>query len=238
MSPQAGFLLQDQVVPRLASAIPNAVPIIAPEDAQEVIQDGTAMAAQMMHNAERAGKKVVKHAKGSQRNRLSCGNIAYYTIVKLRNGRRSTGSSVVDVYGAGTQITGNARMTSLDDVAAVDEVNGGEIYAFHDVLAADQEDPATQAARKLDWDAFLAGLSDDDKAIINCLVEGKPLAVLARATGINSSTFQYHKERLAKAVADFMGVDILVQVQRQPQWKDSLDATRERLACHDQRRHL
>ena len=62
MSPQVGFLLQDQVVPRLRSAIPNALSFIGCEDAEELIQDGTALAAQMMHNAEQAGKKVVRSA--------------------------------------------------------------------------------------------------------------------------------------------------------------------------------
>ena len=57
MSPQAGFLLQTEVLPRLISAIPQAVSFIGSEDAQELIQDGTLIAAQMIHNAERAGKE-------------------------------------------------------------------------------------------------------------------------------------------------------------------------------------
>ena len=51
MSPQAGYLLQEEVVPRLASAIPNAVAFIGSEDAEELIQDATAIAAKIMHNA-------------------------------------------------------------------------------------------------------------------------------------------------------------------------------------------
>ena len=104
MSPQAGFLLQTQVLPRLISAIPIAVSFIGSEDAQELIQDGTALAAQMIHNAEQAGKKVIK-TPGSRRGArklsavktISAGNIAFYTLQKLKCGRRSTGSSVVDV---------------------------------------------------------------------------------------------------------------------------------------------
>ena len=52
MSPQAGFVLQDQVVPRLRSAIPNVVHCVGAEDAQELIQDSIAMAAKLMHNVE------------------------------------------------------------------------------------------------------------------------------------------------------------------------------------------
>jgi len=37
MSPEAGFLLQDQIIPRLISAIPNVVHLIAPEDEGELV---------------------------------------------------------------------------------------------------------------------------------------------------------------------------------------------------------
>jgi hypothetical protein len=55
MSPQAGSILLEQVVPRLRSAIPRAVRCVGAEDHEELIQDGTAIAAKMLHNAEAAG---------------------------------------------------------------------------------------------------------------------------------------------------------------------------------------
>ena len=84
----------------------------------------------------------------------------------------------------------------------------------------------------------MAGLSERDKAIINYLVQGKPLASLARRRHLNTSKLLYHKRRLADAIANFMGSDILIQIRRKPNWKDSLDASRERLACREERRHL
>jgi hypothetical protein len=242
MSPQAGFLLQTQVIPRLKSAIPIAVSFIGSEDAQELVQDGTLIAAQIIHNAEQAGKKVVRNPGGGQRGTrkirtISAGNVAFYTLQKLKCGRRSTGSSTVDVYGSGTQINGTTRLTSLDETAAgLDDV--GEPLVLHDLLSNDQEDPGTKAARKMDWDSFMVGLSARDQAIINCLVEGKPLASLARRRHLNTSTLLYHKERLALKIQDYMGADILIQIRRKPNWKDSLDASRERLACREERRHL
>jgi hypothetical protein len=243
MSPQAGFLLQTQVLPRLKSAIPLAVSFIGSEDAQELVRDGTLIAAQMIHNAEQAGTKLVRNpgaGRGARKVRtISAGNIACYTIQKLKCGRRSTGSSTVDVYGSGTQINGTTRLSSLDEavpMTGVDDV--GEPLALHDVLSRDEEDPGTKAARKMDWDSFMAGLSVRDQAIINCLVEGKPLASLARRRHLNTSTLLYHKRRLADAIANFMGSDILIQIRRKPNWKDSLDASRERLACREERRHL
>ena len=50
MSPQAGFILQTQVLPRLRSAIPNVVHCVDAEDAQALIQDSIAMAVRMLHN--------------------------------------------------------------------------------------------------------------------------------------------------------------------------------------------
>jgi hypothetical protein len=35
-----------------------------------------------------------------------------------------------------------------------------------------------------------------------------------------------------------MGNDILIQIQRHPAWKDSINSTREKLACRDERRSL
>jgi DNA-binding CsgD family transcriptional regulator len=242
MSPQAGFLLQDQIIPRLISAVPNSVSFIGSEDAQELVQDGTLIAAQMIHNAERSGKKVVRNPGAGRRQgarklrTISAGNVAFYTIQKLKCGRRSTGSSTVDVYGSGTQINGTTRLTSLDEtVAGLDDV--GEPLVLHDVLSNDQEDPATRAARKMDWDSVMASLSARDQAIINCLVEGKPLASLARRRHLNNSTLLYHKERLALKIQEYMGSDILIQIRRKPNWKDSLDASRERLACREERKH-
>jgi hypothetical protein len=243
MSPQAGFLLQDQVLPRLKSAIPIAVSFIGSEDAQELVQDGTLIAAQMIHNAEQAGKKVVKTPgalRGARKIKtISAGNVAFYTLQKLKCGRRSSGSSVVDVYGSATRINGATRLTSLDEAAPVTGLDDvGEPLVLHDLLSRDEEDPGTKAARKMDWDSFMAGLSERDKAIIQFIVEGKPLASLARRRRLNNSTILYHKNRLALKIQDFMGSDILIQIRRKPNWKDSLDASRERLACRDQRRHL
>jgi hypothetical protein len=91
MSPQAGWILQDQVVPRLKSAIPQVVRCVGPEEHDELIQDATAMAPRLMDSNEKAGKTVTP------------GNVAYFTIGHIRSGRRSTGSSICDAVGTGTQ---------------------------------------------------------------------------------------------------------------------------------------
>jgi hypothetical protein len=67
-------------------------------------------------------------------------------------------------------------------------------------------------------------------------MQGKPLASLARRRHLNHSTLLYHKERLALKIQNYMGSDILIQIRRKPNWKDNLDASRERLARREERR--
>ena len=225
MSPQAGWILQEQVVPRLRSAIPNVVHCVGAEDHHELIQDATAIAAKMMHNVEAAGKKVTS------------GNIAYYTIQHIKSGRRSTGSSVVDVMGTGTQLKGNTRLDSLETVVSSNEETGGEIFLLHDVLSNDAEDPSTKAARKMDWEDFVAALPERERAVIEYMIEGRSLRDAAHALRVCDSTMQHNKRNLRMKILEFMGADILIEVRRLPRWKENLKATRDKMACREDRRH-
>jgi hypothetical protein len=57
--------MQEEVLPTLRSAIPQVVSFVGSEDAQELVQDGVAMAARLMQNVEKVPKKDTS------------GNIAY-----------------------------------------------------------------------------------------------------------------------------------------------------------------
>ena len=48
MSPQAGFVLQEEIVPRLRSAVPKSVLCVGSEDHQELVSDAITMAAKML----------------------------------------------------------------------------------------------------------------------------------------------------------------------------------------------
>jgi DNA-binding NarL/FixJ family response regulator len=223
MSPQAGWILQAEVVPRLRASIPRNVHCVGSEDAEELIQDSIAIAAKMLHSAEAAGKQ------------LTPGNLAHYALKHVKSGRRSTGSSVVDVMAPGTQLNGSARLNSLDEPVA-DETSG-ESFTFNDVLASDQEDPATIAGRNLDWQTLQSRLTAREKAVVTYVLEGKTVSDVAWALRVSRSAMQQCKERLVHLIREFMGVDILVEVLRLPGWKDNLNASRERLACRFERRN-
>lgn len=225
MSPTTAYVLMDQVVRRLRSAIPTVCHCVYPEDQAELVQDSIAMACKLMHNVEKAKKTV------------TAGNIAYYTIQHIKSGRRSTGSSVVDVHAAQTQLNGTTRISSLDEVVASNEECGGEIFTFNDVLSNDQEDPGTKAARKMDWESLLASLSLRDQAIIQFMIEGTSGTAMARKLKVCPSTIRNSKKNLAVKIQDFMGYKILVDIQRQPKWRNDLAANKERLACKHARSH-
>jgi hypothetical protein len=59
MSPQAGLILIDEIIPRLRSTVPRCVQPVGSEDAEELLQDSIAVAAQMLHNIERSGREVL-----------------------------------------------------------------------------------------------------------------------------------------------------------------------------------
>ena len=58
MSPRASWILKEEVVPRLRSAIPRTIHQIGSEDAEELVQDSFCMAAKLLNNAEKARKQV------------------------------------------------------------------------------------------------------------------------------------------------------------------------------------
>ncbi len=183
------------------------------------------MAVKLLHNVDKACKKVTP------------GNIAYYTIQHMKSGRRSTGSSVSDVMATATQLNGRTRLTSLEEVASTIEEAGEEIFLFHDVLSNDSEDPSTRAARKMDWQEFVAALPDRERKMVEFVAEGRSLRNAARAFKCSSSAVQSSKRDLALKILDFMGPDILVEVRRLPRWKQDIQTAREKMACRTERRH-
>ena len=180
------------------------------------------MAAKLMDNVEQQGKSVTP------------GNIAYYTMLHLKSGRRSYGTNTSDALGIGTQLKGRSSVNSFDE--PVDDGELGEIFTVNDALSQDTEDPAQIAARNLDWQTMLTLLTKRQKAIVVYLMEGRTVSELAVALQVDRSTLQVCKNRLADLIVEFMGVDILIEVRRLPGWRNDLNTTREKSACRHERR--
>ena len=221
---QAGITLVNEVVPRLCNTIPHAIRPVGAEDHEELLQDATAMAARLLHNCEANGKSVTP------------GNIVFYTMLHTRSGRRFGYSGRSDVLGSRTQLTGNSRVSGMDDPIGANDETTDEPLTLGDVLASDAEDLAQTAARNLDWQAFVATLDEQALAVLHCMAGEVRLQDLATRYGLSRSTVQTWRNKLTELVIAFMGADLLVDLQRVPGWQENLRARREQLACRMERR--
>ncbi len=164
MSPQSAELLVQHIAPRLRSSLSKA-PQVGADDLGELTQDGLALAAALLASAEARRKPV------------SAGTISYYAVKLLKQGRRSTGQSTTDVLAPRTQLAGRSHRVSLD-AALTEEVPGEEPLCLHEVLAAQADDPAQMAGRRLDWQRLSALLDPKARAVLTCLATGEDLTTL------------------------------------------------------------
>ena len=224
MSSIADKVLVDEIVPRLRHLIPHHVAFVGAEDAEEVLQDATLMAARILARARANGKAVTP------------GNVAYYTMLHIRCGRRSHSAGRSDVMGTRTQIVGHSRLQSMEAPLAPDDDFPDDTFTLGDVLASEAEDPSETAARNLDWQAFLATLDDRTRAILNCLAHELPLQTVADEHDVSRTTVQTWRKTLPQAVRSFMGEELLHWLQQAPAWQENLRSFRAQLACRLERR--
>jgi len=224
MSPQAGFILNDQIAPRIAGAVPRSILCVGCEDPQELIQDGICMAAKMIDRLEQQGKL----------GKVSASNVSYYTLQHLKSGRRANGSSTADVHGTQSQLNGSTELHSLQEIVAVNEY--GDELELHDTMTTVSDDPSTIAARHLDWAQVLNGLSKLELCMVQALADGLTLRQAGRACQVSLAKVQELQQRLAAKVVEVMGLDVLALVMSRPQWKINLLTWNEQLACKGDRK--
>jgi DNA-binding NarL/FixJ family response regulator len=117
---------------------------------------------------------------------------------------------------AATQLQSRSRLESLETVVAEAQETGGEIYLLHDVLSNDSEDPGTKAARKMDWSEFASALTERERAVVDCIVEGRSLRDAAKSFRVCDSTMQGDKRKLAIKILDWLRLQsVLLDLQRQ-----------------------
>jgi len=168
MSPQAGFVLMEEIAPRLRSAIPQCVHKVGAEDDEELLQDGLAMAAHMLDGLEQRGKCVTP------------GNVAYYTLLHLKSGRRSYSTGHTDVMGSGTQIGHNSMVLSFEEEVGWD-AETDEAVKLGDMLTCSRDDPSMAGARNIDSEEFISTHDCRYICIIHDLASGRTMLDTARA---------------------------------------------------------
>ena len=225
MSPSAGCLLVEQIAPRLRTMIPKAVKPVGAEDEEELLQDAITIAAQMLNRLEQNGKTVTP------------GNIAYYTVLHMRSGRRSQGSSRVDTMAAGTQLDGGSSVLSFEEEVGYDpELH--EPITLEQLLASEHEDPSMEAARNIDWELFIATHDYRYGIIIKGVAEGQSLKATAERSGRLYMSLYGLKEKLAQDVREYLGDEAIHDSVQMPRWKASIAKDREKTACRADRRRL
>ncbi len=222
MSPQDECLLLHDVVPRLRSAIRIAVAHVGSEDDAELLQDGTVMAAKILSNATRKGKRV------------TAGNVAFYTLQHLKSGRRTVGGSNADVLASGTQLNGRSTVNSIhEEVPMSSETD--ETVPVSELMSTDAEDPSTKATRKLDWQQFYGTQDRNGRQLLNCMAEGQSASEIAGRLKLTRPAVRQRTNQLRTALKSFFGPAVIAEVCRAPQWFNDLRAVKEHLACRGER---
>jgi len=220
MTPHAGFLLMEEIAPRIKAAS-IYLPKVGADDAEELYQDGLAIAAKMLDAAERQGKEVAPSS------------VAYYTTRQLLTGRRSTYAGRADVLSPAAQLDGRSRLTSVEE--EMNDPETGESISIGEALACNDEDPSLAAARNLDWEAFLLAGDDMTGLMIGAFARGDTMRDLKGVTGLSDSGISARKRQMAARLLEHFGADsldaCLADAGRDPVWMADLIAEREAEAC-------
>ncbi|TSA29863.1 MAG: hypothetical protein D4R65_14400 [Verrucomicrobiaceae bacterium] len=222
MSPKAGFVLLDQIEPRLRATMPH-IRGVGSEDTEELLQDAMAVAAKMLHDLEERGKEVTP------------GNVAYYTILHMKSGRRSYSAGRTDVMNAGTQLDSNAMVLSFEEPAGYDPDTDEEI-PLGDMLAGTADDPAMAASRFVDWEEFLDTHNPRYGAMVTDFAQGKRAKDTAARFGFSSSWAHDLKEKLAEDLREHFGQDVIADSLHAPSWRGNIMVDHEKAACRADRR--
>jgi hypothetical protein len=212
-------MLLHEVLPRLQNAV-RTIPKVGCENDEEVIQDCLLQAAKMMESAEKAGQKY------------SGGNMAYYATKAARSGRRSYYTGRSDVMHPGCQLDGNARFDWLDNEV---EFETGDVGSLHDVVISDayqgqESDPSEEAARNLDWQAFLANSPERYRIAVDVLLSGGTMREAGQRCGLKDSAALMLKRRIGADLLEFFGEDTIRRLLHgvAPNWESDLRMSRDR----------
>jgi DNA-directed RNA polymerase specialized sigma24 family protein len=205
MSPAAQELFMSQIAPILMAAVPRVVIPVGAEDADELVQDALVAACEAVHRLEKRGKQIIPKS------------VAYYTIQRLKTGRRSTGAGRTDVMSPGCQLDGNSSISSLDEPVHVSDDN--EDLLLGDVLAGRKDDPAQVAVRNSDWREFMTMLDGRQQYIVRATAEGESYMGQAAHLRVTPSAITQRRHTIARRAREFWGDEVLADAGMLPLWR-------------------
>ena len=206
MSPAMQEFFMAQIAPILVAAVPRVVVPVGAEDADELVQDALVAACEAVHRLEQRGQQIIPRS------------VAYYTIQRLKSGRRSTGGGRADVMSPGCQLDGNASISSLEEPVHVNDEDN-ENFTLGDVLATRKDDPAQAAVRNADWAEFMTLLEPPQQYIVKATAEGESYMDQAAQLKVSPSAITQRRDTIAKRARRFWGDEVLEDVQVQPLWR-------------------
>ncbi len=211
MSPSAALMLEKEIYPIIRNTVPRTVRPMGSEDPEELVQDATASAAEMVEAMEKAGKVPLPHS------------IAYYSIQRTKSGRRSYGDIRTDVLSPGFQMDNDGAVCSMQEpVGDEDDMTVG------DAIACKSEDMASKVLRQIDWDAFLDTLNARKRRIVEELMLGYGTSDITRLFSVSAARVTQLKREIAQEIKEFMGDSILVDAGSESVWERDIRCLRER----------
>ncbi len=212
MSPTAALMLEKMIYPIIRNTVPRKAKPIGAEDYQELVQDATAMAAEMLDAMERSGKPPIAKS------------IAYYSIQRIKSGRRSYGDTRTDVMNPGYQLDNAGSVCSMQSPVGGED----EDLTVGDTIATRTEDVATKVLRQIDWESFTKTIDARKRNIVKKLMIGFTTGELAKMLSVSSARIVQLKREIAQDIRRFMGDTILDDCSSESVWQRDIRCIRER----------
>src|ERR1035437_7598419 len=210
MSPYAGSLLL-QIMPIIRATVMRTIKPVGCEDHQEIVQDATAMAANMLDSSERNGKALIPKS------------VAFYAVQAAKSGRRSTYAGRSDAFSYAAHKDGRAVLVSMDEPL---EIGGDDKTTLGDMLADKHDDPATLGARNMDWDELMGKLDHRSVDIVVGMAQGMMNNEVAKTLNISAPRVCQIKRKIAGQIKEEWGDNFVVQTTLKPAWRRVMENNR------------
>ena len=153
-------------------------------------------------------------------------NIAYFTIQRMKNGRRSTGDHRTDVMAPGCRMDGRAELLSLDAPLTNDDHDSDVTFSpamtLGDVLAGRRDDPCIEAGRRMEWAEFIDELTPEQHQVVRDTAAGYGTGEQAERMDITAPAVVCRKRTVARRAREFWGDEVLNDTADTPLWRKSL----------------
>ena len=161
-----------EIAPRLRIAVRRYVRPVAPEDHQELTQEALAIAWRSSLALLRRGRPILPAP------------IVFYTIRRLRSGRRFLSSGRTDVLSPGCRLDGHSRTVPIAS-GAYTATGPDAALTPTNCLVDPAPDPAAVVTTRLDVQAFLSRLSGVQRLVLEQSAAGRGPTTIAAQLGVS-----------------------------------------------------